>query len=55
LVAFQAGITLGETQLINIYQGVLLYGGSLEVNFGYRKANGTVVLSPEMVGITIAD
>ncbi|GEM_PF-1785306 len=55
LVAFESEVTLGEAQLIEIYRGILLYGGILNVNFGYRKANGTVVLSSDGVEINLDD
>lgn len=55
LVAFQEGVTLGETHLVDVYNGVLLYGGTLKVTIGYRKANGTVVLSPTTLDMAIAD
>lgn len=55
LMAFENAVTLGETQLVDIYQGVLLYTGTLEVNLGYRKPNGMVVLSSEPISITVAD
>jgi uncharacterized protein YjbI with pentapeptide repeats len=53
LVAFEKAITLEETQFIDIYQGVLLYEGTLEMSFGYRKQTGTVVLSPEVLKVTV--
>jgi hypothetical protein len=46
IVAFESNVTLSETQLVNIYSGQLI-AGTLDIWFGYRLENGTLVFNLE--------
>jgi hypothetical protein len=53
LDAFQHQVTLEDIQSVTIYQGLLLETGILKVSVGYRLEDGTVVLSPEPIDLTV--
>jgi hypothetical protein len=53
LEAFQSQVTLKAVQAITVYQGRLLETGILKITFGYRLEDGTVILSPETINLTV--
>ena len=53
LLAFSQGVRLEDTQQVTIYKGRFYYPGILDIFFGYRLNNGTMVTSGEPIKITI--
>lgn len=53
LVAFSQDIRLSEVQQVPIYQGKFYYPGILEIFFGYRLNNGTIITSGEPIKVII--
>lgn len=55
LEPFQSQVALQESQLIDIYEGLLLEAGILKVSVGYRLKDGKVVLSSDVLQLTVTD
>ncbi len=55
LVAFKKAIKLAEIQPITIYQGTLSAAGYVSIHFGYRLADGSIVLNDDAMTVTISE
>lgn len=55
LIAFTDNVTLTDMQEISMYSGQFIYPGTLNVHFGYRLQDGTVVFNFYPIDITIND
>ncbi len=53
LVAFQRDVTLNTLHSVPMYSGHFIYPGTLKVFFGYRLADGTLVVNSQPIDITI--
>ncbi|MDY6994711.1 MAG: hypothetical protein SVR94_19165, partial [Pseudomonadota bacterium] len=53
LVAFISDVILDETQDVLMYSGHFLLPGTLEVYFGYLRADGSVVSSTQSIDVVI--
>lgn len=53
LLPFRAAVKLASKEKITLYQGVLLGQGQLELFFGYRLQDGTVVHNGEPLIVTV--
>lgn len=49
LVAFQEGVTLQSKQPVSMYSGSFILPGFLQIFFGYRLSDGTLVVSQESI------
>ncbi|MDY6993950.1 MAG: hypothetical protein SVR94_15285, partial [Pseudomonadota bacterium] len=53
LVAFLRNKRLKASQTIELYEGQFVAPGALAVHFGYRLADGTIVVTDEVIDLTI--
>jgi hypothetical protein len=55
LSGLQTGVTLGATQAVTLYEGKWYYPGSLEIYFGYRLEDGTVIVNSKTINVNITE
>ncbi|EIJ44135.1 NAD pyrophosphatase/5''-nucleotidase NadN [Beggiatoa alba B18LD] len=55
LVAYQTNVTLGAQQDVLLYDATWLTAGYLELSFGYRLSDGTLVVNDTPIKVTIND
>ncbi|BAP57192.1 glucosyltransferase-I precursor [Thioploca ingrica] len=55
LVAFKEQVTLESVQSIRLYRGKFPAKGKLEIQFGYRLADGTVVLNAQPLEVMVLE
>ncbi|ALG69049.1 VPS10 domain-containing protein [Beggiatoa leptomitoformis] len=55
LTAFKQAVTLTDKLDLTLYTGQFVATGALNISFGYRLADGTLVLSEKTLDVTITD
>lgn len=53
LVAFQEGVTLDQEMTVSLYKGILTTEGRVNIYFGYRLADGTMITSSRAMELNV--